>query len=1245
MASAMAHRPDKPHLESKSIEVVCCSYVLGFCLFHEGCPMRDSHRIHLIDESPSDPNTAPSKQRNVLSLEPRVSPKACFDSDGPGILSSVKDARHDNDHVLIQDIRILPTADEILSRRRPYMPTKAHDQTHHLPPGPGRHLDIIFRQLRHESVEPLIDNCYHAMQQLMISRTQPRLLDYQFSQETAQRRRYSLLRNAAFEELIFHEYKGTMVRISFDCPRALQGGKIHRSGLFEEGMLCALVGLHDETDELSTTFFQVHLRESTDAMKTRTGNHSRAAIQLSFADRQDILSVRRCAFYMHRLIKATFVLVDLPNVLLAGFALHLDRLQKLALDPNFAFSKQIAPTNVSDVLTILPPKYATGPNFQYNLQDLRAEKNDRAVFTMRPTQHGSVKGESQATIEALLARTSLDRGQAAALHDSLNRGFAMTQGPPGTGKSFLGVALTQVILASQDKSKPRPILVAAQTNIACDEFLHDLFEKGITKIARLGGASTAEWVKPYFLRELTNKLKLTTMERHNVKVARKQADHLFRDGLGWAEALSKDMLGWHSLKDHLRTDHTAIYDHFASLEEIDSDVTDLRRTKRYSGFAYEFWVSGGDIKDVNALLEVLDTLLGNCDVSNRSASSSIQFKEQIFAAVKCNTRVELKLANGTQIWSLSLKERHCLVNQWIAELNPWKVCEGFAEIHRRHQAALSRKKQAYLAIDARCLAQQQIIGLTSTGVVQNWELLNSLKLRTLLTEEASECLEAHTICSLFSSVEHAILIGDPLQLRPQVTEMALSTENSGDYRLDESLFERMMNSESEFPFSRLNVQRRMHPEIADLSRAGDYDYLVDHELTTLNPPVVGMADRIYWLDHKQHEDRPDPRSPMSNSHSNRFEVEFCAGLVRYLIECNGYSLGEIVILTPYNGQLAALASRLRETCSVLLSDKDREALIDQDLLPADSKLGCPKTSLDLSNMLRIVTVDNFQGEEAKVIIFSAVRSNTQGKVGFLKTRNRINVACSRARDGFYVFGNASLIGTVDHWAKRIKEAAFKLAALDTPNEHSRFTSQNNSNKSLLAQFCASRIFLVATNVTKSVIQLTCTTMDVYCAQQHVRKAYRAATSANENVVRSVEVAPLSYPLSDFLAVIRIPLRVLKLLQTKPSPVGCRSKRQNCPADISRPLYARRLHKPAFAMRSVVLFSLVATCVSNSVLVALYKALTQYARACAAQVLSVAIAVVHSATMANVRHVKRAVRSPVNIVAASSRVLAYAIRVH
>lgn len=66
-------------------------------------------------------------------------------------------------------------------------------------------------------------------------------------------------------------------------------------------------------------------------------------------------------------------------------------------------------------------------------------------------------------------------------------------------------------------------------------------------------------------------------------------------------------------------------------------------------------------------------------------------------------------------------------------------------------------------------------------------------------------------------------------------------------------------------------------------------------------------------------------------------------------------------------------------------------------------------------MVRLATIDGFQGEEAKVIILSTVRSNLEDRVGFLKTTNRINVACSRARNGFYIVGNSTLLRTVNMW--------------------------------------------------------------------------------------------------------------------------------------------------------------------------------------------------------------------------------------
>ena len=57
----------------------------------------------------------------------------------------------------------------------------------------------------------------------------------------------------------------------------------------------------------------------------------------------------------------------------------------------------------------------------------------------------------------------------------------------------------------------------------------------------------------------------------------------------------------------------------------------------------------------------------------------------------------------------------------------------------------------------------------------------------------------------------------------------METEVGIQYRLDQSLFERLMfpsrPGAHPVPTSHLTLQRRMHPDIADLSRATLYAYL------------------------------------------------------------------------------------------------------------------------------------------------------------------------------------------------------------------------------------------------------------------------------------------------------------------------------------------------------------------------------------------------------------------------------------
>lgn len=394
---------------------------------------------------------------------------------------------------------------------------------------------------------------------------------------------------------------------------------------------------------------------------------------------------------------------------------------------------------------------------------------------------------------------------------------------------------------------------------------------------------------------------------------------------------------------------------------------------------------------------------------------------RVWTTLERNATTIAKASDKGDIWTLNMNERQRILQKWKEEIDPRTILDRTAEIHRRHQVAVSRKYQARSDIDIRCLGEQDVIGMTTTACAMHWDTLKKLGLQVVICEEAGEVMEAQSLCTLFPSVEHAISIGDPLQLRPQVTEQALSleTEMGAAYRLDESLMERMMLPSTAgvqpIPTSRLNTQRRMHPEIADIMRATLYPFLEDHKSTHNRAPVAGLADRVWWFDHQTPEDKPDPRSVKAKSFSNTFEVEMVAGLVNYLVNTNEYDFKDITVITPYNGQLAALTQRLSSTCSLWLSEEDREKLIEEGLIEAENVQAGAKIEVGLGNMLKLATIDSFQGEESKVVIFSTVRSNLEGRVGFLRTPNRINVGCSRAKDGFYIVGNSSLMRSVEMW--------------------------------------------------------------------------------------------------------------------------------------------------------------------------------------------------------------------------------------
>ena len=261
--------------------------------------------------------------------------------------------------------------------------------------------------------------------------------------------------------------------------------------------------------------------------------------------------------------------------------------------------------------------------------------------------------------------------------------------------------------------------------------------------------------------------------------------------------------------------------------------------------------------------------------------------------------------------------------------------------------------------EASICRKAEIIGLTVTGAAKKRALLDNLKPKIVIVEEAAEILESHLIGCLPDSCQHLVMIGDHLQLRPGMAsfDLVISEPNC-----DMSLFERLVKKNTDF--IRLNTQHRMAPAIADLI-SPIYPGLVNHDSVLRRAPLPGINRHVTFLNHSMGE---EVYQDNTSSKSNQFEADMVAGFAQLFIKL-GVRPTDITILVAYTGQL--------EIVRQIPGIKD----------------------------IKSDTIDNYQGEENEVILLSLVRSGGSHGIGFLGIDNRVSVALSRARRCLFILGN------------------------------------------------------------------------------------------------------------------------------------------------------------------------------------------------------------------------------------------------
>lgn len=312
------------------------------------------------------------------------------------------------------------------------------------------------------------------------------------------------------------------------------------------------------------------------------------------------------------------------------------------------------------------------------------------------------------------------------------------------------------------------------------------------------------------------------------------------------------------------------------------------------------------------------------------------------------------------------------------------------------------------------LKSARVIGCTTTGAAKYTELLQTpgVAPTVVMVEEAGELQEAHTLTSLSPKTKQLIMIGDHKQVRPKVECYMLSVESRGGHDLNVFLFERLVTSG--FPHVTLGVQHRMHPGISQLVRTCTYPQLQDHPSVHEHPPVLGLeqARCVVFIDHREpelQEKGPGWGTNTFQSKVNVHEVKMTVAVVQYLLQ-QGYQTDQLVILMPYLGQLQELHREIKaadKSMQGALSERDMQDL-RKEVQPT-ALVGVNAVVEASARSIRVATIDNYQGEEADVVVASLVRSNEQGSVGFLRELERINVLLSRARHGLILIGNASTL--------------------------------------------------------------------------------------------------------------------------------------------------------------------------------------------------------------------------------------------
>lgn len=600
--------------------------------------------------------------------------------------------------------------------------------------------------------------------------------------------------------------------------------------------------------------------------------------------------------------------------------------------------------------------------------------------------------------EADCKSKKIDRSKVISLEKALSSdNIFLLQGPPGTGKTTFISELVYQILYGNDTYRGNPeakILIASQSHVAVDNSLAKIKELiPDIKMIRIGvldklSESSRKYTLDIFCRDWTEKVILNC----------KEALARYKQEIGIDESLQE--------KNSIITEIESITQEISELiDELEKVETELERINVLDS-KWQF------VDEKIATMKQM-VAIKTSGVTEEHLSQIIdEFTESLSELnSKLASVIDESIALAEQ--KIELQNRYVSLNEELEakghEVDEWKELLGvssnkdYQQVKEDIQVALKENKKKYAKyskVESLCkewqkrvtqgdgllqesIADSTLVGATCLGIASLGSDVE-INFDWVIVDEAGKATPPEILVPICLG-RKIVLVGDHKQLPPVVDQALLKLQdkermNINKEDLELSLFEYLERSLNDDCKNILDEQYRMNPVIGDLISKLFYESKLvsktSKEEKTI-PLKLYESKPLVWLSTAARFDRKEER--ISDSYRNPCEAKLIfEQLLEIDKELNELKLKkETAIIAGYRGQRDSL-TRLYES----------------------------SYKAKFHNMsIEINTVDAFQGRETDIVFYSVVRSNDDGKLGFLKDVRRLNVAFSRARELLVVVGD------------------------------------------------------------------------------------------------------------------------------------------------------------------------------------------------------------------------------------------------